>query len=162
MSMGITELARKNQVHERGRRAEGVIGHQGSSPVLSVEEVRERILQACRTLRALPDQERKFQTLANSWPDFIREISEAYGYDEERLPKFRPSPADVSDCLIALQWARAIPKRDFKLIWWRSFDISFRHMGLRLGRTDETARLRFRDAILNVWMEANRLLKVRS
>lgn len=123
---------------------------------LQVADVERRMLRACMTLRALPDKERKFQTLANSWPDTVREVSEAYGYADEIMPRFRPKPSDVSDCLTALAWARGMPKRVFKLIWWRSFGVSFRHIGIRLGRSDETARMRYRDAILSAWYEAKK------
>lgn len=149
--MGALALANRKMVHDRGSPPESVIGHQRH---VSVADVERRIIRACRTLRALPDHERKFQMMPNPWPDTVREVSEAYGYDEQGMPKFRPSPADVSDCLIALNWARALEKREFKLIWWRSFNISFRYMGLRLGRSDETARMRYRDALLRLWMEA--------
>lgn len=123
---------------------------------LLVADVERRILRACKTLRALPDKERRFQALTNKWPDTVREVSEAYGYADEVMPRFRPTPADVSDCLTALAWARGISKRAFKLIWWRSFGVSFRHIGIRLGRSDETARMRYRDAILGAWYEAKK------
>lgn len=134
-----------------GRHSRGFGG-----PHLLVADTETRILRACKTLRALPDKERQFQTLHNCWPDMVRDVADAYGYTEETIPKFRPTPADVSDFLIALSWVRAIPKRDFKLVWWRSFGVSFHQMGLRLGRSDETARMRYRDAILGIWYEANK------
>jgi Domain of unknown function (DUF6362) len=120
-----------------------------------VSDVENRMLRACKTIRALPDKDRKFQMIANTWPDTIQDTADAYGYTEALIPRFRPTPADVSDCLIALNWARCLERREFKLVWWRSFGISFRHIGLRLGRSDELARQRYRDAILRIWYEAN-------
>jgi hypothetical protein len=122
---------------------------------LLITEVERRILRACKTLRAVPDHEAKFMKIYSPWPEIKRAVEDAYGYTEATMPKFRPSPADVSDMLTALSWARAIEKREFKLVWWRSFDISFKHIGLRIGRSDEMARLRYKDAILKIWCVAN-------
>lgn len=127
-----------------------------SRGAMLVSDVEKRVLRACKTIRALPDNEKRFQILRNNWPAVIQATEDAYGYTETAFPRFRPSPADVSDCLTALAWMRAIPRREFKLVWWRSFGISFRHIGLRLGRSDETARQRYRDAILGIWYEANK------
>lgn len=124
---------------------------------LAVRDVEERILRACKTIRALPDREKRFQCYSSLWPEVVQSAEDAYGYSEAIMPRFRPTPADVSDCLVALEWARPIEKRLFKLVWWRSFGISFRHIGIRLGRSDETARQRYRDVILNIWYEAGRL-----
>ena len=122
---------------------------------LLITEVESRIRRACKTLRAIPDREARFHTLHNCWPDILQSAEDAYGYTDAIPPRFRPTPADVSDMLIALAWARAVDKRDFRLVWWRSFDISFKHIGIRIGRSDETARCWYKDAILRIWHEAN-------
>lgn len=132
-------------------------GRPPTNAVLIVRDVEERILTACKTIRALPDREKRYQTVNSLWPEIRQDAADAYGYSEAIMPRFRPTPADVSDCLVALEWARPIERRQFKLVWWRSFGISFRHIGIRLGRSDETARQRYRDVILNIWYEANRI-----
>lgn len=123
---------------------------------LDIREIERRILRACQTIRALPDPERKFFAMHNSWPEAVREAEEAYGYTEVSMPRFRPTPADVSDCLVALSWARGISKRAWRLVWWRSFGCSFRQIGRRLGRSDETARRHYKDAVLGMWAEASK------
>lgn len=122
---------------------------------IDVREVERRILRACKTLRAVPDPERRFFTQHTAWPEMVRSIEDAYGYTEAVMPRFRPKPADVTDYLLALSWARCMIWKDFRLIWWRSFDVSFKQIGLRVNRSDETARLWYRDAILRIWHEAN-------
>lgn len=121
---------------------------------LCVAEVERRVLRACQTIRALPDQERKFQVYPNLWPEIVQEIADAYGYTEAIIPRFKPTPADVSDCLFALAWFRNIPRREWKIIWWRSFDMSFHQMSLRLGRTPENARKRYRTVLVDLWIVA--------
>ena len=123
---------------------------------IDILEVERRVLRACRTIRALPDRDRRFFHSFNSWPEVVQEVTEAYGYTETTMPRFRPTPGDVSDCMTALAWARGIPRNEWKLVWWRSFGVSFKHIGLRLGRSDDTARRRYKDAILGLWCCANK------
>ena len=88
---------------------------------LAVADVERRILRACKTLRAIPDREARYQTFrSNGWPPIVRELADAYGYTEATMPRFQPTPHDVSDCLVALAWTRPLEKPEFKLIWWRS------------------------------------------
>jgi uncharacterized protein DUF6362 len=121
--------------------------------VLTVSDVERRILRACKTLRALPDREHRFQVLLNTWPQ-MEEDEGGYGYTEVVMPRFRPSPADVTDYLTALTWARAVTRNEFRYIWWRSLGYSFGRMGLWVGRSDETARRNYRDALLKIWYRA--------
>ena len=121
--------------------------------LLTYRSVERRILRACKTIRSLPDKEAKFLyfTTQNSmWKQTLNEW-EAYGATEIGL-KFRPTPFDVSDCLIALSWLNSLDKPEFRLIWWRSFDnVSFALIAGRIGRSDETARRRYEDAIRKAW-----------
>lgn len=124
---------------------------------LDLLDVEKRFIRACKTCRALPDREHKFlHSVPCSWPEVVREEYEAYGYTEAELPRFRPTPFDVSDMLTALAWARGLEPKDFKIVWWRSFDnISFGMIARRIGRSDETARRRYKDVMLKLWHHAN-------
>lgn len=120
-------------------------------------DVEQRLLQACRTIRALPDPDRRFFRMHTGWPEVVQEVAEAYGYTDASVPRFKPSPKDVGDFLLALSWARPLHKREFRFVWWRSFELSFKQMADRIHRSDETARRYYRDAILKCWQEANNL-----
>lgn len=122
--------------------------------LLLITEVERRVIRACKTLRAVPD--RSFEATKSAWPEVLQVHEEAYGYTEVAMPKFRPKPFDVGDMLVALDWVRVLSKKEFKIIWWRSFDVSFRQIGIRLHRSDETARRQYKDIMLRVWHEANR------
>lgn len=123
---------------------------------IPITEVETRIRMACKTIRALPDRERRFMTVESGWPDYIRDAAEAYGYNEAEGPRFRPSPADVGDCLTALAWARAVSKKEFQIVWLRSKGLSFGTIGKIIHKSDETARRYYRDVIVQLWAEANR------
>lgn len=118
-------------------------------------EVERRILTAMKTLRALPD--RNYFIQRSSSPDYVQEAVTAYGAAEDIAPRFQPTPADVSDCLTALSWVRHLEKNDWRLIWWRSFEMSFGLIGKYIGRSDETARKRYENAIIDAWAAANSL-----
>ncbi len=139
---------------------QGITGAMARMPRLqftafTVAEIEDRLLTACKTLRALPDPVRRYQVQkGNTWPDVILDVADAYGYTEAFIPRFKPSPAQVSDCLPALELARGLDHKEFRLIWWRSFDLSFRAIGMRLHRSDERARQLYRDCILRVWYAA--------
>lgn len=124
-------------------------------PMVNIVDVERRFLRSCKTLRAVPDRERRFHQVESCWPEFVREVSEAYGYTEATMPKFRPTPFDVSDMLTALAWARALQDNEFRLAWWRSFDLSFGQISRRIGRSDETARRHYRDVMIKLWTRAN-------
>lgn len=122
--------------------------------LLVITDVERRVLRAFKTLRVLPD--RDFVNRKSMWPEVLQTHEEAYGYTEVAMPRFRPTPFDVGDMLTALDWVRGLSKNDCRMLYWRSFDVSFRQIGIRLGRSDETARRRYRDIMIQVWHAANK------
>ena len=124
----------------------------GSIPITDVQA---RLLKACKTLRALPDREAGWRIVRSLWPDSMDDVDMAYGYTAERMPKFNPTPADVSDYLTALGWTRGVEKREFRYVWWRSFGLSFGWMGRRVHKSDERCRQIYRDVLVRAWHAAN-------
>jgi hypothetical protein len=126
-----------------------------SEETLPIGDIERRVMRACQTIRVLPDKE--WQYLHGSGVSnlpVVREFKEAYGYVDART-KFIPTPRDVSDCLTALSWCNVLERYEFRLIWWRSFGISFGQIAARMGKSDETARGRYRDALMRVYSRAN-------
>lgn len=123
-----------------------------------ITDVERRIMRAFKTLRVQPHPTRTGG--GSAWPEVLQSREDAYGYTEVAMPRFRPTHFDVGDMLTALDWVRVLTKSDCKLLWWRSFDVSFKQIGLRLGRSDETARRRYKDVMIQIWIEANRLAGV--
>jgi hypothetical protein len=144
----------KHRLHPQPPRRPAPAITQGAR--VSRTDVQERLITALKTLRALPDQEKRFFIVKSSSPDYVREYMDAYDPDNDYGPRFQPTPADVSDCLTALSWIRHLDKRAWQIVWWRSFDVSFGLIGKRIGRSDETARRRFEDVITDAWIAVNK------
>jgi hypothetical protein len=113
--------------------------------------IEERILRAFKTLRAMPDPDARFRVLHNYWPDMVRDVADAYGYNDATLPRFRPTPVDVGDYLTALSWLKDLEPREIKLVEWVSMDFGFSLIGARIGRSYDTAKRRYEDAIRKIW-----------
>lgn len=118
-------------------------------------DVEERILRGMKTLRALPDHERRFFMVKSGYPDFVQEHMDAYAAVEARAPRFRPTPKDVSGYLMALSWVRHLDRMKWQLLWWRSFEFSFGLMAQHTGQSDETMRRHYREAVTDAWAAAN-------
>lgn len=122
---------------------------------VSLLDVEARLLRAMQTLRAMPDRERRFFIVKSGHPSHVQEYIDAYAAAEIKPPRFQPSPADVSDYLRVLSWTRCLDKNAWKIVWWRSFDVSFGKIARYIGRSDETARRRYKEAVVDVWGAAN-------
>ena len=122
---------------------------------IPIDEVETRIIRALKTLRSLPDPEARFLRVKSAWPEFPRKYMDAYNSAEVKR-KFNPTPRDMSDYLTALEWLRDVPKGDVKHIYWQSFELSFRQVAHKIGRSHETARKRYRDVLIRVWGNANK------
>jgi len=140
---------RRSRVREPGPRV-------AETPLVAISRrsVEDRVLRSFKTLRALPDKSRRAQAVHGSWPDYVHEAIDAYNSVEER-ERFQPTPRDISDYLTALSWCRHLPRNEWKLLWFRSFDLSFGLIGDYIGRSDETARRRYEAIINEVWYAAN-------
>lgn len=124
-------------------------------PPLPIDDVERRVIRACKTIRALPDPDAAFlyASVTIQLP-IVHDEWFAFEIDSEERPRFMPKPFDVSDVLVALGWCNNLERRDFKIVWWRSFDWSFRQMGFRLGRSGRRAQQIYSDVMLKVWQEA--------
>lgn len=131
------------------------VGAVDDNAQLSMRDVEDRLIRAMRTLRAVPDRERRFFVVKSGMPEHIQQQIDAYASVEAVAPRFQPTPFDISDYLRALSWARHLPKHQWKIVWWRSFNLSFGLIAQYIGRSDETARRKYREAITDVWSAAN-------
>lgn len=146
---GIT-YARRTRAHQSGPRV--AITPPQAIPTLEVER---RVLRGMSTLRAVPDREKSFMTPGSAWPNYVQDYLDAYDSVEAAMPRFKPSPADISDYLTALSWVRHLQHHEWRLLWWRSYGLSFGLIGKYIGKSDETARRKYKEIMIDVWCAAN-------
>jgi hypothetical protein len=130
---------------------------------LSRGNVERRVLRACKTIRALPDRDRKnlYHSMdCGMWSQAVTEWT-AYGADTARV-RFQPTGRDIDDCLVALAWCRALDcppevefgrsrrmaRPEFQLVWCRSRGWGFQQIGDSIGRPRKTVE-RWYDAVLD-------------
>ncbi|RWO22876.1 MAG: hypothetical protein EOS09_19370 [Mesorhizobium sp.] len=114
-------------------------------------------MTAMKTIRAMPDRERRFFIVKGASIPYIQEAMTAYASSDVRVAAYVPTPQDVSDCLVALSWVRHVDKKSWKIMWMRSFGFSFGLIAKYIGRSDETARRWYREGITDAWSTANGL-----
>lgn len=117
--------------------------------------IEDRIMLAMKTIRALPDKDKKFQILKSAKIDVLQNYMDAYNSASAFAPRFIPSPENVSDCLVALSWVRHVDKKIWKIMWLRSFGYSFGLISKYAGKSDETVRRWYREGIIDAWATAN-------
>ncbi len=122
------------------------------APMYAIEA---RLLTAMKTIRALPDKEKRFHVVKSASLPYLQEYMDAYASSDARAPVFVPTPQDVSDCLTALSWVRHVDRKLWKIMWLRSFGFSFGLIARYIGRSDETARRWYREGITDAWTAAN-------
>ena len=64
-----------------------------------ITDVERRLMRAFKTLRVLPDPERKFGSGRSAWPEVLQLREEAYGYTEVSMPRsLQRSECDAFPC----------------------------------------------------------------
>lgn len=121
--------------------------------LISEAEVETRVHRAMKTLAVLPDAEASWLVRMGDIPRAL--IDEPGDEAQDRPPRFRPTPFDISDYLTALAWVNPLPGPQQRLINYRAFDIPWKTIAERIGQSETTARHRYRAAISNCWCAAS-------
>lgn len=98
------------------------------------------IERSLKTLRAVPDPHARFLAGPHCClPEPIRDMRDAYGYEEARRPKFQPSPKDISRYLevltTLLPYLETLPdgRRLLRVVLARAHGAPYWKIGQRLG-----------------------------
>lgn len=110
--------------------------------------VRGRLAEAMATLRRLPeDAHARPSTTVVRWPDVVRDIAEAYGYDRART-RMRPTPAEIGRLDATLPWLFLIENGQQRLaVIGVAMGLNLRVIGRTFGCSHETVRQRERAGI---------------
>lgn len=118
--------------------------------MLTPSDIEDRMEDAARTLRRLPDPPGSGpKGYGSSWPDYVRSRFTAYGADEARI-KVVPSAADIQqmeECLIWLSW---LSPDDAKIVWLRAEGYRWKQIGHQVGVVRQTAWRRWSAALITI------------
>lgn len=117
-------------------------------------EVEARFEEAALTLRRLPDPPGSGpRGYGSSWPDYVHDASQAYGYGEARV-RIIPSAADIRRMEECIEWLRWVAPEDARIVWLRAGGLRWRQVCIRAGCVRQTAWRRWAAALVTI---ANRV-----
>ena len=142
--MTVLQLARKTLSRDHPARIAD-----SSRQYWTVEELRERLKQAARTLRRMPfPRHGRPAELYAGWPDIVRDWM-AYGYVEARAPRIVPNARQIDLLDETLGWLHGLTRDQRMVLWGRAQGFKWRqlrdlddHMrgGGKSGRSEQTLR----------------------
>ncbi len=100
--------------------------------------VEERISEAVDTLRRVPAP--TMQRHLTSWPAYIHEAREAYGYTGFRPPRAPAAPEAITRLDETLGWLRWLPRDAQHILWSRASGLSWRKIARYAGKAPNTCR----------------------
>lgn len=110
-----------------------------------IAETSTRIKRAILTLSVLPDKEARFIYGSNkaAWPETVKEVHDAYGYEAIKKPRFRPTASDVDDMLPVFEWLTWLKQqpqgeREFRILWARAFETPWWRLAERYRKGERT------------------------
>jgi len=115
---------------------------------MTPQQVADRIEEAFRTLKCLPDRDRH-KSIKSFWPDVMNERQDLwYNYNrhETVMPRYTPSPSEVSRMEEVLYiWFPMIRVRDlaktkryYKICTMRALNIPWRAIAYEIGKGEKT------------------------
>jgi len=119
--------------------------------------VAARLEEAADTLRRLPPV--RVQGYASTWPAVIRDVHEAYGWEEARMRLGPPAPDAIDRMDEALGWLGWLEPDEVRLVWARAQRARWRVICARLGVSRQTAWQRWVAALATI---AQRLEQART
>ncbi len=100
--------------------------------------VEERISEAVDTLRRVPAP--TMRRHLTSWPGYIHEAREAYGYTGFRPPRAPALPEAITRLDETLGWLRWLPRDAQHILWSRASGLSWRKIARYAGKAPNTCR----------------------
>ncbi len=127
----------------------------GKGNKLTASEIADRMEDAARTLRRLPDPPGSGpKGYGRSWPEYVHEAKHAYGYHEARL-RVRPSPRDIAEMEECFDWLGLVSPEDARIIWMRAEGRRWREVCIEAGCVRQTAWRRWVAALATIAKRLN-------
>ena len=119
-------------------------------------EIEDRLEEAALTLRRLPNPPGSgARGYGSSWPDTVRSVHTAYGYERARM-RVVPSAREISRMEEAIEWLRLVADPDDRrIVWMRAEGHRWRSVGIAVGCVRQTAWRRWTAALLTIAKRLN-------
>jgi hypothetical protein len=107
--------------------------------------VEDRIVEAVDTLARVPAP--TMRRHLTSWPDYVHDAHEAYGYGGSRPPRCAAAPDAITRLDETLDWLRWLPRDAQHILWSRANGLSWRKIARFAGKAPNTCRAWYRAAL---------------
>jgi len=126
---------------------------------ITPREIEDQFEDAALTLRRLPNPPGSgAKGYGQSWPEYVHDAKQAYGYDEVRM-RVIPSAAAISRMEECFDWLMPIAPEDARIVWLRAEGMRWRQVCIRAGVVRSTAWRRWAASLLTIAKRLNALEK---
>jgi len=101
-------------------------------------EVETRLYEAVDTLRRVPAP--YMQIHVTTWPAYVHDSHEAYGYTGFRAPRSPATAAAITRLDETLEWLKWLPRDAQRILWSRANGFSWRRIAGFVGKAPNTCR----------------------
>ena len=123
---------------------------------ISPREIEDRFEEAAYTLKRLPNPTGSGpRGYGKSWPEYVHEAKDAYGYHEVQM-RVVPSAAAIHRMDECIDWLRLLAPEEARIVWMRAEGARWRQVCIRAGCVRSTAWRRWAAALLTVAKHLNR------
>lgn len=111
-------------------------------------DIINQVSEAVDTIRRLPlDRRDRPGDFKSPWPDYVRSIHEAYGYNDAWVSLAPPTPNAITRADEAIEWMFMIDREQGRMVWARGCGVSYAKLGRVLGVSKTHAARLYRRAI---------------
>ncbi|MDT8858456.1 DUF6362 family protein [Paracoccaceae bacterium Fryx2] len=126
---------------------------------ITPREIEDQFEDAALTLRRLPNPPGSgAKGFGQSWPEYVHDAKQAYGYDEVRM-RVVPSARDIQRMEDCIGWLAWLDPEDARIVWLRAEGVRWRQVCIRAGVVRSTAWRRWAASLLTIAKHLNALEK---
>ena len=126
---------------------------------ITPREIEDQFEDAALTLRRLPNPPGSgAKGHGQSWPEYIHDAKQAYGYEEARM-RVVPSARDIQRMEDCIGWLMLINPEDARIVWLRADGMRWRQVCIRAGVVRSTAWGRWAASLLTIAKHLNAIEK---
>ena len=120
-----------------------------TSFALVIAMVKARLREAAATLKRMHLERWDYPSQRTAWwPDVVRQVSDAYGYQDTHMARSVPAPGAIDSMEEVLRWLLWVEDDgDRRLLWMRAEQITWRQLEDMDGRSRETLRKMYDKAL---------------